>query len=60
MWHRGGGKLLLFMADRVRAVHFAGLQKCLNSREDPGRDGALKTLNFSLDSSHPVGGGGCV
>lgn len=56
---RGGGELLLLMADRVCAVHFAELQHCLNSREDPGRDGTLRTLNFSLGSSHQVSGGDC-
>lgn len=38
-------------------VHFAELQHSLNSRKDSGRDGALRTLNFSLDSSHQVCGG---
>lgn len=42
----------------TNAVHFAELQHCLNLREDSGRDGALRTLNFSLDSSHQVRGGG--
>lgn len=41
------------------AERFAELQHCLNSREDSGRGGASRTLNFSLHSSHQVCGGDC-